>query len=149
MAFTEDCHAEITVKSLPRAQGLRLSGAAASSTNHFIPQRPCRIKEQRKYYPYVTGEYDAQILKFFSAPDLHSFPQQSGTRTPAMSHTSVTHPASDRKSAARRRRQLHSSGASSTRGAVTLPLTPFEQHYFIMSARHNLLLEFATFISSL
>lgn len=70
-----------------------------------------------------------------------------------MSHTSVTHPASDRKSAARQRRQLHSSGAyrgtSSTRGAVTLPLTPFKQHYFIVSARHNFLLEFSTLISTL
>lgn len=96
---------------------------------------------------------DTQILKFFSAPDLHWFPQQSGTCTPAVSHTSMTHSASDRKSAALQRRQLHSSGAhrgtSDTWGAVTLPLTPFKQHYFIMSARHNLLLEFSTFISAL
>lgn len=44
---------------------------------------------------------EPQILTFVSAPDLHWFAQRSGTRAPAVSHTPVTHPASDGKSAAK------------------------------------------------
>lgn len=49
--------------------------AAALSTNHFIPQRPYCIKEQRKYYLYVTGEKTLRSLRFFqhlTCTDFHS-----------------------------------------------------------------------------
>lgn len=78
---------------------MKLLDAAAYSMKHFIPQTPSHIKEQKALSAHLKREETSICCSTWH-------PQQPGT--PAVSSTPVTHPASDRKSAAPRW-QLHSS----------------------------------------
>lgn len=135
----------------PRAQGLRLyvcslytkpPSAAAYSMRRSILQTPGHIKEQKALSAHLEREVFHLLQHLTSPAARHSCSEQHASDSPSVRQKVCSTAAAASLLCAHR-------ALPSIQGAVTLPLTPSEQHYFIVSARHNLLLEFNAFISAL